>query len=396
MKMQVRSRWLLLLAALSLSTLSMAGALALARYQGWLHLPTPHPMLDKVRARGYLKCGVDGTLPSFSLQQPAPPTNSLSTADQAAGLYENASGFDADFCRVVAIAVFGDLNGRIAFLNVDINHRFSDLTDGTIDLLVRDTTWTGGRDVRFGVDFGPVIFHDGQKFMVHDNPELLEEQMTLDESVAYLKGKRICVLKNSTALVNLREVFAERKSAFREITTALDGKPFATNRDVASSYSLNECDAMTADESQLLGRLASLPNPQSHKLIPAQAISYAPLAPVMAEGDPHWRDLVSYAVWTTIRAEELGVSRANMGRYTTPDAAPELQRFLGITSDAGSSIIGQALDIAPDFTRRIIEQQGNYLEIWARNLGGVIKVRGPNQPWLHNPQGRLWSPPFEP
>lgn len=303
-----RLTFTLLLAVVSLLSLSIAGTLAVVHQQGWLQPSSPHPTLDKVRARGYLKCGVDGNLPSFSTQQLDEPSNNISVEDKAAGFYANASGFDADFCRVVAVAIFGKYQGRIAFLNVDINLRFTTLRDDVIDLLVRDTTWTAGGDVRLGIDFGPVIFHDGQKFIVHDDPTVDEESMTIDALVAYLANKRICVAEKATSLSNLRRIFTERNTAFKEIIAQ-------NNRETAAAYLLGECDALTADESQLLGRLAILPDRQQHKMIPAQAISYEPLAPVVAEGDPHWRDLVSYAVWTTIRAEELGLSQANLGKY---------------------------------------------------------------------------------
>ena len=101
-------------------------------------------------------------------------------------------------------------------------------------------------------------------------------------------------------------------------------------------------------------------------------------------------------MWATIRAEELGLSQANLGSYDNQAAPPEFQRFLGMTPEAGVPSIGGSLDIAPDFTRTIVEQVGNYGEIWVRNLGGVIKERGPNQPWILNPQGRLFAPPFDP
>ena len=52
----------------------------------------PSPTLDKVRKNGYLRCGVSEGLQGFS-------------SSDAKG---NWIGLDVDFCRAIAVAVFGD------------------------------------------------------------------------------------------------------------------------------------------------------------------------------------------------------------------------------------------------------------------------------------------------
>ena len=62
-------------------------------------------ILDEVRARGTLNCGVNGQLPGFGFLNP--DTNEM-------------LGFDADFCRAVAAAIFGEVTPEnLTFISGD-------------------------------------------------------------------------------------------------------------------------------------------------------------------------------------------------------------------------------------------------------------------------------------
>ena len=85
--------------------------------------------LAKVKDRGILKCGISGSLPGFSQLE-------------ADGSY---TGFDADYCRAVAAAVFGD-STKVEFVETTGANRFETLASGEVDVLIRNTTWTLSRD----------------------------------------------------------------------------------------------------------------------------------------------------------------------------------------------------------------------------------------------------------
>ena len=109
-------------------------------------------ILDEVRARGTLNCGVNGLVPGFSSLDP----------DTGQML-----GFDADFCRAVAAAIFGEATDtNINFIQVTAQERFTALQNRQIDVLFRNTTYTLQRDGELGIDFGPTTFYDGQGLMV--------------------------------------------------------------------------------------------------------------------------------------------------------------------------------------------------------------------------------------
>jgi general L-amino acid transport system substrate-binding protein len=85
--------------------------------------------LDAVRQRGKLLCGATDALPGFAQQDKD----------------KRWSGFDVDFCRAVAAAVFGDPN-KVDFVPLPGESRFALLQTGAVDLLARDATWTMRRD----------------------------------------------------------------------------------------------------------------------------------------------------------------------------------------------------------------------------------------------------------
>src|SRR4029079_12236308 len=96
---------------------------------------------DDVRARGRLICGVSEGLPGFSDKD-------------AGGAWH---GFDVDFCRAVAAAVFGDAS-KVEYMPLSAVDRFDALKAGKIDLLSRNSTWTMSRDLTLGIDFAGVSY----------------------------------------------------------------------------------------------------------------------------------------------------------------------------------------------------------------------------------------------
>jgi general L-amino acid transport system substrate-binding protein len=108
-------------------------------------------LLDAVKARGSLKCGVNTGLAGF-----------------AAPEGDTYVGFDADFCRAVAAAVLGDAEA-IEWIPLSASARFTALQSGEIDVLIRNTTWTATRDGGEGAAFATTTFYDGQGMLVRSD-----------------------------------------------------------------------------------------------------------------------------------------------------------------------------------------------------------------------------------
>lgn len=90
-----------------------------------------------------------------------------------------------------------------------------------------------------------------------------------------------------------------------------------------------------------------------------------------------------------INGEELGLTSGNINAQKA-SSDPNVRRLLGIDGPKGK---GLALD--DDWSLRIIEQVGNYEEIFERNVGTQSPLqidRGLNALW--NEGGILYAPPF--
>ena len=55
---------------------------------------------------------------------------------------------------------------KVEFVPLNTNVRFQALQSGEVDILSRQNTWSFSRDTSLGLDFGPVVFYDGQGLMV--------------------------------------------------------------------------------------------------------------------------------------------------------------------------------------------------------------------------------------
>ena len=155
------------------------------------------PTLTAVKARGSLVCGVNEGLPGFS------------NVDER-GMW---TGFDVDFCRAIAAAIFGDPK-KVKLVPLSADARFQALRDGKIDVLARNSTWTMGRETEFGLTFVGATYYDGQGFMV---PRALRVNSALQ-----LDGAKVCVQSGTTTIDNLADFFSSNGMTLQEVVSTSD------------------------------------------------------------------------------------------------------------------------------------------------------------------------------
>lgn len=312
--------------------------------------------LQTIISRGRLICGVNQTLPGFG------------NVD-ASG---NFSGFDVDFCRAIAAAVLNDPTA-IDFRPLTAQERFTAVQTGEVDVLIRNTTYTLGRDGAVGLDFAPITFYDGQGMMVRKDSGIA----SLDD----MDGATVCVQTGTTTELNLADNFRARGLSFTPVV-------FQENDQVVAAYDAGQCDGFTTDKSGLVSSLTKLANPADHQIL-ADTMSKEPLGPSVLQGDPQWADAVRWIVYATFQAEEFGITSENIGTFTTSEL-PEIRRFLGVEGE-----LGQGIGLPNDFVVRVITAVGNYEEIYNRNLGPDTPFNLPRgQNALYTDGGLLYSPPF--
>lgn len=312
--------------------------------------------LDAVKQKGSLACGVSQGLPGFS-------------DHDAAGKW---SGFDVDFCRAVAAAIFDDPN-KVTYVPLNAAERFEALHAGKIDLLSRNSSWTFDREASLGLLFAAITYHDGQGFMVLRKPEIT--------SALELDKASICVQKGTTSELNLADYF--RANSMTYTLRAYD-----TIAEVIKALEGGECDVFSTDQSGLYAERGNLSQPNAAVILP-DIISKEPLGPVVRQGDDKWFTVVKWVLFAMINAEELNITSKNaddMMKSTNPD----VKRFVGTEGN-----YGEQLALAKDWAVRIIKLVGNYGEVFERNVGqgSPLKIdRGLNKLW--NKGGIQYAPPI--
>ena len=313
--------------------------------------------LQAVLDRGQVICGVHGTFQGFGF------------VDSAG----NWTGFDVDFCRAWAAALFDDPNA-VEFRGLSAQERFTALQSGEVDVLARNSTWTWSRDVDLGLTFGPVNFYDGQAIMA--KRDIVSDPAA---GLAALEGANVCVQSGTTTELNLADQFRAAGVNYTPVV-------FEDQNAAFQAYDEGRCDAITSDRSQLATQgQAVLKNFADHVILDV-VMSKEPLAPAVSDGDPQWAEVVQWVVYGMIQAEELGITSENVDTFLTSED-PVVRRLLGVEGE-----LGAMLGLSNDFIYRVIKHVGNYGEVYERNLATFNLARGQNELWTNG--GLMYSPPF--
>ncbi len=317
------------------------------------------PTLAAIKRRGRLHCGVHEGLVGFAY-----------TDNRG-----EWRGFDADFCRALAAAVLGNANA-VRFVPLTGSQRFEALRSGRVDVLWRSTSWTLSREAQEGVRFAGINYYDGQGFLVRRSLDLA--------TAAELNGARVCVQGSSTTELNVADWFRARALEYTPVVGA--------NEEAArAAYAREDCDALSADISALAAARTTMANPEQHAILP-DVISKEPLGPAVKRGDEAWTSIVRWTLNALILAEELGVTSDNAGEMAEQSPSPAVRRLLGVEGE-----VGPMLGLRKDWARAAIEAEGNYGEIFARNVGtdsALDLARGLNAQWNARPAGLIYALPI--
>lgn len=314
---------------------------------------SPGPTLAAVLKKGYVECAVAPTTPGFSI---------VDSRGEVRGL-------DADTCRAVAAAIFGDA-AHARFVPTNGAQRLPVLQSGQVDLVVEVLTQTLTREAANGLLFAAVNFYDGQGFLVRKTSGV--------KHAAELDGASICVSSGSTSELNLADWAAAHGVTIHPVV-------FEQRDEGREAYNQGRCDAYSTDASQLASIATLMKDPDNQAILP-EIISKEPLGPAVRQGDDQWYEIVKWTLNALIEAEEQGITQANAeASLASPNAA--VRRLLGVTGDFGKFL---ALDNRWAFNA--IRAVGNYGEIFQRNFGSLGLPRGKNELWSRG--GLMYSAPI--
>jgi general L-amino acid transport system substrate-binding protein len=323
-------------------------------------------LLGEIQDRGMLRCGVNNTVPGFGFE--------------AAG--GEIEGFDIDFCKAFAAAVFGEDDPQegthYELIPVDADARFNALRAGEFDVLVRNTTWTSSRDGAEGVSFAHPNYYDGQAMLVREG-----EFPTLED----LDGASICVTRGTTTELNLADYFGARDLGFEPVALVDYDAIF-------QAFRQERCDAVTGDRSALAGLTTEWEKDIGPLVIFDDIISKEPLAPGVLDGDDEWFDVVNMVTNGLILAEELGVTSQNIEQEIESPSDPTIGALLGVPVEEAEDLLAfdPGLAVEPTFMQNAIRAVGNYGEIFDRHLTPLGLERDLNALWTDG--GIQYAIPF--
>src|ERR1044072_7740428 len=312
--------------------------------------------LKRTIRRGEVLCGVNKGLPGFSIPD-----------DKG-----DWTGFDVDFCRAVASAIFDD-PGKAKFVPLDASERFKELQSRKVDILSRNSTWSMARELDYDLYFPAVAYYDGAAFML---PRSRNKEPSRD-----LTSSKVCVQTGTPTALNVADYFRANNMKYEEVK-------FDKLDDVVKAYDTGKCDTLSADVSQLYALRLNLSKPGDHMILP-DMISKEPLAPAVRQRDDDWMMIVKWTLYAMINAEELGVTSQNIDEALKSNK-PDVKRLVGT-----EGAYGEDLGLTKDWAARIIRHVGNYGEVYERNVGEASKLkipRGLNSLWSNG--GIQYAPPI--
>lgn len=330
---------------------------------GWLAcLAAPHALLaqeilQKVLDRGYVRCAIGNR-----------PVGDTRIGDTG---YE---GFFPEFCRVVALALFNDRNA-VELSPVLIRHGLQSIEQHDVDIYVSNVTWTYSRDMVGNLTPAAILYYDGQGFMSHKG--------AVSGELSGLNEAEVCVSRSTTTIANLEDYIH-----FHGLNWEV--MPFESSEGRNDAFFARKCALLTTDRLVLASTRATATEDPENYVVHDEIISKEPLVAYVSTSDMKWANVVRWAIFATIAAEEKGIGKDNYENLLS-SSDPAVRRLLGIDPLEGNDAAG----LDPNWARNIIAGAGNYGEIFDRYLGknSDIKIsRGLNRLWRDG--GLLYSPPL--
>lgn len=296
--------------------------------------------LAAVKSRGTLNCGVIGSAPNFSL-----PDNQ--------GVMR---GMDADLCRAVSAAVFGD-PAKVRFVSLTPAQRLVAVQSGEVDVAFAQITWTLTRESKSGVQFTGTYFFDTFGVMAPKALKVANADKLANASVCMIAGP---------GETNAAEFFGKLKLRYKPV-------PFSEGEQMRKAYLASRCDVIFHSLSALASFRGTLGAQSDDHLLLPETHAREPLAGAVRKGDDRWFDIVRYTLNAMINAEELGIGSRNVKTFAASTDA-DVKRLLGIDGDLGPS-----MGLGRTWAADVITQVGNYGEVFERYFGPAGMPRGQNR-----------------
>ena len=301
----------------------------------------PINILDSVLEAKTMRCGVDGSLPHFSLRNDAE---------------QKWWGLDVELCKALGAALDVDVE-FVKVSSSQFEERINALHEQKVHILFRNTSHTAARDLNADILFGPHYFYEREYFLDLSAPSG-DDTVNLSD----ITGKNICVKPGTSNALTLRHLKLE--ADFNIITQNKQGEDLTNNIKLLRALRLDEslCDFVYGNYYVLKQLKLDKERRNPDKLVRLRTlnqISFDPLAPVLLN-DYRWQAVVSYTIYALLYAEKLGINSYNVDQKYSSGNSVEQHLLSGMNI--------QNTGLTPGWIYRIIAEVGNYSEIYYRAI----------------------------
>ncbi len=288
--------------------------------------------LKAVKERGTLLCtGHNGTYLGFA-----------EVDDEGAW-----KGFDIELCKSLATAVLGSPD-KLQIIPVSWAQRFPALQSGDIDVIIKVTGWTMGRDTELGLQFSRPYFLGPTQLMAHKEIGA--------ESAKDLDGATLCASAGTSTERIAVDYLTNLGVEFESVT-------FEKTEEMRSAYFAGRCDAFAGWGPNLAITRFKADDASAHVILP-DVMAVEPESAAMRQGDDNWVDVLNWLFSALLIAEQYDITSANVDEHKANPGNPTVERLLGVTPG-----IGDRLGLSNDWAYNVIKHVGNYKEIYDRTLG---------------------------
>jgi general L-amino acid transport system substrate-binding protein len=321
--------------------------------------------LDIVKERGTLRCSAhNGSFPGF-----------FEVDDKG-----HWKGFDIQFCKALATAILGSPD-KVTYVPLSWAQRFPSLVSGDVDVVFKATGWTLSRDTKQKIDFSMPYFVGGFQLMVPTASKV--------RSTKELNGATVCTASGTSIEPVLADLMATEKVKFQVVT-------YEKSEELQGAYFSGRCDAYASwGPSLAVTRATKVKDAASQTILPI-TLTLEPVAAAVRQDDKKFRDVVNWVIAAMLRAEEVGITSANVDQIraqasANPAGNPAVAKLLGVQKG-----IGAGLGLSDTWAFDVIKKVGNYGQVYDRELGAGSPYkldRGPNRLWKNG--GLMYGPVFD-
>ena len=282
------------------------------------------PRLATILSRGIVICALDSARPELA-------------------------GFEADYCRAIASALFDD-SEAVDLRPLDREAARAALRAGEIDLYF-DSPAHGQPDF----PSGQALFYEAAGAMSRSDVGITQ--------ITHMKYVTVCLIQDS-----VEERVFHAAAAVARVTY----QPLLFNAGdldaMYQTYDRGHCDVIVDDRVRLWQRRSTLSVPRDHQLLEL-ALLTGQRAPV-THADSSWTGINQVISSALISSEDLGIASDSLDAALGSDDSA-VRMLLGLEGNAWADI-----GLSGDFVARIIRHVGNYGEIYDRHFPDL--PRGPN------------------